>query len=439
MATWTQLENIGSISVDGNFADYDDDDNIYFIKSVSSESHVYRYTVSTDTLTQISNSASFGSGPIIIGARPFGPVFFNGSVFVTVQDTGVFKVFKYDGSGTAWTEVLSVNVTATSGGSASLGKTDAHIILLVNNTQPNPLDVDYIVKYSANGSSWSDGTVDAGPSIPSATYIATGTTIYNPNGTVTGLYAFDSLIDAATPNHFVKRILVWDGVSEWTTAFYYTYDNPTYDGDSWVEEYHFNDVVHWSIPADYVYSDTLDGTFAAPTPDDVSPALTNGFTVSAGSKDDLSGDLALHYMATDTWDAGETIDAATTLGFVKRVLRFTATGDTYLIISGGVSQPTYIYGRDEPLDPPEPTEVLEFWQGVNGPGAAKKSDLPFTGIVNPVCMLVRRSGDVVIGGSAAGTGSEIVVTGTSADDFATWTDITGSLATDDPIRGLTEV
>lgn len=434
MATWTQLENIGTFTVDGNNADYDDNDNIYFNKSVSGETHVYRYTVSTDTLTQISNSASFGSSPTIDGARPFGPVYFNGGVFITVHDTNVYKVFQYDGSGTAWTEVLSVATTATSGGTASLGKTDAHIVLLVNNTQPNPLSVDYIVKYSVNGSSWSDGTVDAGPSLPAATWQSAASTIYNSNGTVTGLYAYDQIDDAATPNHFVKRILVWDGVSEFTTAFYYTYDNPTHTGDSWVEDYEFNDVVHWSQPSDYEFSATLDGTFAAPTPADVSPALTNGFTVSAGSKDNIDGDLALHYMPTDTgiWDAGEAIDPLTTLGFVKRVIRFTATGNTYLIVSGGVSQPTYIYGRDDPIDPP--ATLAEFWQGVNGPGAAKKSDLPFAGINNPACVAVRENGSVYVGGAAAGGGGELVVSGGSGDDYAAWTDITGSLT--DPIKSL---
>jgi hypothetical protein len=78
--------------------------------------------------------------------------------------------------------------------------------------------------------------------------------------------------------------------------------------------------------------------------------------------------------------------------------------------------------------------ALEFWHGENGPGAAKKSDLPIASVNNPACMAVRDDGSVFVGGAEAGGGGELVVKATSTDDYATWTDLTDSLA--DPITGL---
>jgi len=80
--------------------------------------------------------------------------------------------------------------------------------------------------------------------------------------------------------------------------------------------------------------------------------------------------------------------------------------------------------------------ALEFWHGLNGPGAAKKSDLPLNTLDNPGCLLVRRDGAIIAGSGTSG--ATMVVSGGPGDDYAAWTDISDSLAGGDPIHGLDE-
>lgn len=81
---------------------------------------------------------------------------------------------------------------------------------------------------------------------------------------------------------------------------------------------------------------------------------------------------------------------------------------------------------------PPTASALQFYSGVNG--LTYRSDLPFVTIVNPACVAVRDDGSVFVGAAAAGGGGELVVSGGSGDDYAAWTDITGSLT--DPIKSL---
>jgi len=69
--------------------------------------------------------------------------------------------------------------------------------------------------------------------------------------------------------------------------------------------------------------------------------------------------------------------------------------------------------------------ALEFWHGENGPGAAKKSDLPFNSIDNPGCMALDDQGNVYVVSDTAG--DTMCVKATSADDYATWEDLTPGL------------
>lgn len=79
--------------------------------------------------------------------------------------------------------------------------------------------------------------------------------------------------------------------------------------------------------------------------------------------------------------------------------------------------------------------ALEFWQGTNGIGGSKKSDLTISNTA-PGNMVVRSTttGDVFVGSSM--TGSVLVEKATTADDYASWTGITGSLSATKAIRGL---
>lgn len=81
---------------------------------------------------------------------------------------------------------------------------------------------------------------------------------------------------------------------------------------------------------------------------------------------------------------------------------------------------------------PPAASALQFYSGTNG--LTYRSDLPFDTINNPACVAVRDDGSVFVGAPAAGGGGELVVSGGSGDDYAAWTDITGSLT--DPIKSL---
>lgn len=80
--------------------------------------------------------------------------------------------------------------------------------------------------------------------------------------------------------------------------------------------------------------------------------------------------------------------------------------------------------------------ALEFWQGTDDIGAAKKSDLPFDTITNPGCMAVRNDTAVTVYVGSATTGGQMVASGTNGDDYAAWTDLTDSLSIVKPIKAL---
>lgn len=66
----------------------------------------------------------------------------------------------------------------------------------------------------------------------------------------------------------------------------------------------------------------------------------------------------------------------------------------------------------------------------------ERSSLPFS-LNNPGCLAVRDDGVAFLGGAAAGGSGELVIRGSTSDNYATWTDITGSLA--NPINGLAKI
>jgi hypothetical protein len=76
--------------------------------------------------------------------------------------------------------------------------------------------------------------------------------------------------------------------------------------------------------------------------------------------------------------------------------------------------------------------ALEFWQAQNGIGATRRSEMTITGI-NPGGLLVRDDGAVWAGSNQAAD-SVKAERATDADDYANWTDMTGSLT--DPVEAL---
>jgi hypothetical protein len=81
-----------------------------------------------------------------------------------------------------------------------------------------------------------------------------------------------------------------------------------------------------------------------------------------------------------------------------------------------------------------PAGAMEFWRDTNGPGAAKKSDLPFNGIDNPDCMALDEQGNVYVVSDTAG--DTMCVKATPGDDYATWEDLTPGLGTSTGIKAI---
>lgn len=78
--------------------------------------------------------------------------------------------------------------------------------------------------------------------------------------------------------------------------------------------------------------------------------------------------------------------------------------------------------------------TIEFWKGTNGLDVAKKSDASITGL-DPGAFVVRSDGVVFLGTNQTGDAVK-VEKADSSDNYASWSDLTGSLNTSKAIKGL---
>lgn len=404
---------------------------IYVLKYVNGRGgdDIYEYDPATNDWTLILDLSAFDATAVRIS----GLVWFNGNLYFGVFNANVsptpdeFNIYAWDGTPNNATLVDTISVDGIDFG--RLLADDSVMVAYIVKPAASP---GSSVRYTADGATWSNGSFSTyTPREPSNVPWAD---IPPDAGYDQGIYVQCSTdhsgADSTRDTLFIWSTNTFAPVTEFSFYTYLGGDPVTTD-------------LLWTYAALYYSTDFLENRTAA-----TGNAITHcrqinmpwqpglGVEVSDTALYQYDGAGVFDYVEDfapgvgSGWNLGEDLDVW--------LVRLTS-GMTYILSTetGTYSGAYVILERSDPIDPP--SAFAEFWQGTNGPGAAKKSDLPFTGINNPSCLVVRDNAAVTVFIGGLDTGAEMVVTGSNADDYAAWTDITDSLSTAKPINGLVNI
>lgn len=431
MATWALLKNLTTFDFRSVTSDGTD---IYFVQfGGGAEYHVFKYTVATDTVSQISNAASFsGTTPKLVSNFGGGVVgsaiqFFNGNLYAAVftVDATDLHVYRYNGSGTAWTNVLTI---ASGGGEFALFSTPSHLIVAASSF--STLIFDW-AKYSANGSSWLAATVSNSPA-----YISTGAGLSLSRISVTSGQGISPVfIDISSHNvgePDPDAIYRW---FEWSAGTFSITQSTTSSGGVWspstewlrTPEVYLRDVFHWSRETSggtiWKYAANLGDAWITPTNhlqngDEIAPVISIGFTDQAG---DNNGDFVL--LSSGAWGTVETVAAGT--GGITHAVKV-ASGAGFLFAALGAQ--SAIYGRSTAF--PVQSTVAKFYYGLNT--LTYRSDLPIPG-VKPGAMAIAPGGNTAVVGANEASG-QIVAYG--SNPFGSWSNMSSPMATGSAVSSI---
>lgn len=365
MATWDLLQNLDefdfrSVTSDGT--------KIYFVQFGGGvEYHVFKYDTDLDTVTQISNAASFsGTTPKLVSNISGGLIgssiqVFNGNLYALVftLDATDLHVYRYNGSGTAWTNVLT---TTSSGGRFALYCTDAHLI--VAGATGTSVVFDW-AKYSANGTGWSNATVSNTPA-----YINTNFPSLNRYSTTYGQTISPVFIDDSShavgfpdPDGPIFRWFEWNG----SGSFIITHSTEFTGGvwvptDTWLRDTDYiRDILHWATDGGVIwkYATNLGDTWLTPTnhlqnSTEIFPIVSIGFLEQTG---DCDGDFV--QLASGVWGVPEAASGGT--GGITHAVKMN-DGDGFLFAALGVQ--SAIYGRSIPFED-DVIGAAKLYYGVN--------------------------------------------------------------------------
>lgn len=366
MATWDLLQNLDefdfrSVTSDGT--------KIYFVQFGGGvEYHVFKYDTDLDTVTQISNAASFsGTSPKIAANFPGGIVgsaiqFFGGSLYVAVFTTDVgsnLRIYRYSGAGTAWTNVLTA---VNPGGRFALFTTSNHII--VAPATDTSVVFDW-AKYSANGTSWSDATISNTPA-----YINTNFPTLNVYSTTYGQTISPVFIDDSShavgfpdPDGPIFRWFEWNGSGSFTITHSTDGSSGSFvPADTWLRDTNYiRDILHWATDGGVIwkYAENLGDAWLTPTnhlqnATEIFPIVSIGFLEQTG---DCNGDFV--QLASGVWGVPEVVSGGT--GGITHAVKMN-DGDGFLFAALGVQ--SAIYGRSIPFED-DVIGAAKLYYGVN--------------------------------------------------------------------------
>lgn len=336
MSTWTQQQaNIYS-GAEVQFVASDGTD-LYFVTPAGI---INKYTVATNTVTAISDGSTFpagttfaylsglvGAGLVILGSGLYCARFGGGGA----QD--YCQVWKYDGSGTTWTKVYSSSAIGLAQGLWG----DGSLLVVLNDGEFfGGSGVTNATAYSANGSSWTQGTID---SSAVAYGVPTGGNIFN--GTQLGIFAMIQYSSTASDRaiyNFNVTTFNWDKIVDFASFDYeYVTSGPDY---------------HWrlDVVAGEYQRTTNWASWTTPTVGDIRPVPQINLPYSVGRKVTFGQtDLYLWDQATNQWQAAETITASDG-GTIYHVARM--SDDTVLAFLKDSGNHNEIWVRDDPLPDP---------------------------------------------------------------------------------------
>lgn len=344
---WSQLLDLGGGLNDCTCVVYDDNDNIY----MNNGGDVYKYNITGNSNTQISNAASFDTG--ILGGFPYGCItYFKGGLYAIIENAAAteLSVWKYSGAGTTWSIVRDTGVAA--GWSGHIISDGSQIVAV---GEDNFSVGSNVVNYSSDGSSWNVGTLSLSPAPYAGAYNAANFSILGSNTATLGIWAYWDQHMGGAGVRDAYYVLQWNGTG-FTTAKYYRYQAapPLSSGDTWVPYYVFQDVRHWRI-AIGVEAHTTDlnswytATAATPVRTHGFPSYSIGFT---------SPDF--YTLTTADWSIVEDIWAGA--GTLKSMVRLSSNYYPYAIVRLTGTGNNYVYGRGSAFsDPADPTNKDRLW------------------------------------------------------------------------------
>lgn len=330
-----------------------DGGNIYFV--ANSTPNVYKYDADADTVTQISNSGSWtGTTPSI--ATYFGGSqvqWFNNALYVLVVTADVsnnLKVYRYNGSGTSWTQVY----VATSIDQKVLLNTGTNLVITPASAN------DYFLEafYSADGSSWSTASVDESCN-PECVDCLASVRIVNCYGqaAIPVAYHKTTCDFSCDPPYQSYCWFEWSpgsfSVTLSANALSSNVFDPQWDpsSPSWVYAPGtvFNNILLWMNNSPWQYVSSLGGTWSSPGNDTpaVTPVATFGPLSKQCGRDD---NFDITFLTGGSWETRETFGLASFNNMV--VLN---DGRAFVFSNDNFdSEQDSLWGRSEPYPVPEP-------------------------------------------------------------------------------------
>jgi hypothetical protein len=367
MATWSELQTLSnfdllSVASNGN--------DLFFVQYGGElEYNVFKYDTSEDTVTQISNTSSWtGTTPLLGASFPGGLSgsciqWFNGSLYAVVfteDATDDLRIFKYNGSGTSWTEIETF--TNPSGRFVLLA-TSSYLVLAASNQSSFLFDWAF---YSSNGTLWATASVsDTPPQINDDFAVSKNRLSYNVTPTDKLIFSDDAFKIGGDEPRQGYRWFQWNPTSLNIThsTFYDSGEDEWTPADAWLHRegdvLSLVDIFIWFANAGvWKYTNSLGGTISTPGNHnqggtEIFPAYSIGFTEQPG---DLDGDFVL--LSGGTWGTPEAVGTSA----ITHVIRMTDGGGFIFGFVGGST--SGIYGRSEPF-PDINGETARFYWGEN--------------------------------------------------------------------------
>jgi hypothetical protein len=347
MATWALLQNLTTFDFNSVCTDGTD---IYFVQyGGGAEYHVFKYDVSLDSVSQISNAASWGGTSPQLTANAGGGLvgssiqWFESNLYAVVftTDANNVRVYRYSGAGTSWTECLAMASPDVAAKYALY--CDAAYLIVAPTSR---IDYNFTwAEYSADGSSWSAATVGNSPA-----------PIGQPSrfSTTYGQGISPVFIDSSSHNISdpdPDAVYRW---FEWAAGTFSITQSATFTGGAWTPTdqwlrgvSYLRDVFHWSLVTSsgtiWKYASNLGDTWVTPTDHqqggiEIFPVTTIGFTSQQAG--DHNGDFAL--LAAGVWATPETITGGT--AGITHVVKL-SSNEGFLFAALGAQ--AAIYGRSE--------------------------------------------------------------------------------------------
>lgn len=309
MANWDLLETVTNFDT---YSVASDGTDLYFVQLGGGVNyHVFKYTVATDTVSQLSNDASWGVTGVVTAGQAGGLTigclqWFKNNLYVSVYaalEANPHRVYRYSGAGTAWTNVYAG--TSIYHAKWGLISTADHILHIPSSR------IDEVFKqaeYSSDGASWSAASIGNSPASYGGNFQLWSTVMLQGTNKIVLADRSDDTAD------FNYRWFEWDGAGGFNITNYT--ENIGGGGwspsDAWLRTPapYFGDLLHWYVDGTtYKYAENLGDAWLTPGNNNpggagqITPIVSIGYTQQLGT-----GGGSAYILDGGSWVLDGTVD-----------------------------------------------------------------------------------------------------------------------------------